>query len=74
MRKTCIHCVRSLPLQQFNLAGKQGRSGVCVPCTNDMRRLRAPLPAQATDVAQVRINNAAALWFGPVRPMPRYAV
>jgi len=74
MHKTCIHCVRSLPLQQFNRAGKQGRSGVCVPCTNDMRRLRAPLPEQAPDVAQVRINNAAALWFGPVRPMPRYVV
>lgn len=74
MHKTCIHCARFLPMQQFNRAGKQGRSGVCVPCTNDMRRLRAPLPCQAPDVTQVRINNAAALWFGPVRPQPRYAV
>lgn len=74
MRKTCTKCVRSLPLQQFNRAGKQGRSSVCVPCTNDMRRLRAPLPDQAPDIEQVRINNAAALWFGPVRPQPRYAV
>lgn len=72
--KTCIHCARSLPLEQFNRAGKKGRSGVCVPCTNDMRRLRAPLPDQARDPEQARINNAAALWFGPVRPMPRHTV
>jgi len=72
--KTCIHCDRSLPLQQFNRAGNQSRSSVCVPCTNDMRKLRAPLPDLVRDCEQVRINNAAALWFGPVRPMPRYAV
>lgn len=41
-------------------------------CTKCIRPL--PLPDQAPDIEQVRINNAAALWFGPVRPMPRYAV
>lgn len=74
MRKTCIHCARSLPLQQFNRAGKQGRSGVCVPCTNDMRKLRAPLPDLVHDPVEIELNNRMCLWFGPVRPQPRYAV
>lgn len=74
MRKTCIHCDRSLPLQQFNRAGKQGYASACTPCTNDMRRMRAPLPPIPRDPEQIEINNCMGLWFGPVRPMPRYAV
>ena len=74
MHKTCTKCVRSLPLQQFNRAGKQGRSGVCVPCTNDMRRLRVPLPSIPRDPDEINWNNLTDLWFGFVRPNPRHVI
>ena len=49
-------------------------AGTCSVCVNDQRRLRAPLPALVRDCEQIKINNAAALWFGPVRPQLRHAV
>ncbi|MGR4897477.1 hypothetical protein ACIPR8_19735 [Stenotrophomonas sp. LARHCG68] len=73
-RRACTACQRLLPDLAFPSKGRQGRARTCSVCVNDQRRLRAPLPDQVPDVEQIRINNAAALWFGPVRPMPRHAV
>lgn len=74
MHKTCTKCARSLPLQHFNSAGKQGRSCVCVPCTNDMRRLRVPLPPIPRDPDEINWNNLTDRWFGFVRPNPRHVI
>lgn len=73
--KTCTSCQRRLQVERFPLAGKQGRTGTCGPCTNDARRLRSPLPELPRDPVQVRLNNAAALWFHPAQPtnLLRYA-
>jgi uncharacterized CHY-type Zn-finger protein len=72
--RNCNSCHRQLPEHAFPKAGSRGRDSICTVCVNDRRRLRAPLPVMVRDTEQVRINNAAALWFGPVRPQPRYAV
>lgn len=72
--RACTACQRLLPDLAFPSKGRQGRAGTCTVCVNDQRRLLAPLPHQVPDVEQIRINNAAALWFGPVRPMLRHAV
>lgn len=72
--KACNACQRPLPPEAFPKAGNRGREGTCTVCVNDRRRYRAPLPDLVRDCEQVRINNAAALWFGPVRPQPRHAV
>lgn len=72
--RDCNACHRPLPVEAFPKAGSRGREGTCTVCVNDRRRLRAPLPVLAPDPEQVRINNAAALWFGPVRPQPRHRV
>lgn len=68
--RTCTGCQRRLPLDCFPLAGKQGRTGTCTVCTNDTRRLRAPLPELPRDPVQVRINNTFNLWHGPVSRAP----
>lgn len=65
-RKACNCCCRRLPIERFPLAGKQGRTRICGPCTNDARRLRTPLPEIHPDPEQVRINNTFNLWHGPV--------
>ena len=72
--KACNACQRPLPVEAFPKAGSRGREGTCMVCVNDRRRHRAPLPALVRDCEQIKINNAACLWFGPVRPMPRHAV
>lgn len=72
--KACNAYRRPLPECAFPKACSRGREGTCTVCFNDRRRLRAPLPALVPDTEQVRINNAAALWFGPVRPQLRHVV
>lgn len=72
--KACNACQRPLPPEAFPKAGSRGREGTCTVCVNDRRRYRAPLPDLIRDIEQIQINNAAALWFGPVRPQPRYVV
>ena len=68
--RTCTKCARSLPLDSFQRAGKQGRDRACIPCRNDQRRARAPLPPLQIDPVQVRINNTFNLWHGPVSRVP----
>ncbi|AVY67201.1 hypothetical protein [Xanthomonas translucens] len=66
MRRTCTHCQRRLPEDQFPLAGGK-RRGACRLCDNDVQRMRAPLAPVRVDAVQVRLNNLACLWFGPAR-------
>ncbi|MGV1119195.1 hypothetical protein [Xanthomonas translucens] len=66
MRRTCTHCQRRLPEDQFPLAGGK-RRGACRLCDNDVQRMRAPLAPVRVDALQVRLNNLACLWFGPAR-------
>lgn len=66
-RQTCTKCARTLPLDSFQRAGKQGRDRACMPCRNDQRRISAPLPAVERDPVEVHINNTFNLWHGPVR-------
>ncbi|QNH21204.1 hypothetical protein HEP73_02116 [Xanthomonas sp. GW] len=66
MRRTCTHCQRRLPEDQFPLAGGK-RRGACRLCDNDVQRTRAPLAPVRVDAVQVRLNNLACLWFGPAR-------
>ena len=70
MKKRCTSCDRRLRLDQFASDGKRGRKGTCIPCATDERRLRNPLAPIRPDPVQVRINNHANLWFGPVRREP----
>ncbi|TGY35218.1 hypothetical protein [Stenotrophomonas maltophilia] len=69
-RTSCSACCRWLPPESFQRAGKKGRDRTCIPCRNDQRRLRAPLPAIQPDPVQVRINNTFNLWHGPVSRVP----
>jgi hypothetical protein len=66
MRRTCTACRRRLPEDQFPLAGGK-RRGNCTLCNNDWQRACTPLAPIPVDREQVRINNAAALWHGPVQ-------
>lgn len=70
MTRTCTSCNRRLQVGQMASDGKRGPKSICVPCTTDERRLRSPLPEVPRDPVQVRINNHANLWFGPVRREP----
>ncbi|WP_369913939.1 hypothetical protein AB8810_12995 [Xanthomonas sp. NCPPB 3005] len=66
MRRTCTHCERRLPEDQFPLAGGK-RRGACRLCDNDVQRMRAPLAPILVDREQVRLNNAVSIWHGPVQ-------
>ena len=62
----CNACQRLLPDRDFPSNGARGRARTCAVCSNDVRRLRAPLPALSRDPEQIKINNAFILWHGPV--------
>lgn len=72
--RNCNACHRHLLEQAFPKAGSRGRDSICTVCVNDRRRYRAPLPPVERDPVQIALNNRMCLWFGPVRPQPRYAV
>lgn len=64
--KTCTTCHANLPLRFFyEFNGK--RFSACRPCISSDTRLRKPLPEIPRDAVQVRLNNAAALWFYPAQ-------
>lgn len=73
-RTSCSACCRWLPPESFQRAGKKGRDRTCIPCRNDQRRLRAPLPAIQPDPELIRLSNVTNLWFGPVRREPMRSI
>ena len=64
--RTCASCGRRLPEDHFHRAGGKRRPE-CRPCHNDAQRAASPLPPLKRDPALIRINNAVALWHGPVQ-------
>ncbi|MGQ5356477.1 hypothetical protein ACULML_17680 [Xanthomonas arboricola pv. corylina] len=40
---------------------------VCVLCRNDIKRAQTRLAPIRRDPEQIRLNNVAALWHGPVQ-------
>ncbi|WP_228317682.1 hypothetical protein [Xanthomonas sp. NCPPB 1067] len=40
---------------------------VCVLCRNDIKRAQTKLAPIRRDPEQIRLNNVAALWHGPVQ-------
>lgn len=72
--RTCTSCTRSLDEAEFPM--QNGRVlNVCVLCRNDIKRAQTRLAPIRRDPEQIRLNNVAALWHGPVqRNQPlRYA-
>lgn len=63
--RTCSSCCRRLPVGQFPPAER--RRSTCRVCEADIQRARAHLAPVRVDPQQVRLNNLACLWFGPVR-------
>ncbi|WP_372382164.1 hypothetical protein ACCQ12_15420 [Xanthomonas sp. NCPPB 1068] len=66
MLRTCTSCARRLRESQFPRQGGRVVS-VCAPCRNDIKRAQAKLAPIRRDPEQIRLNNVAALWHGPVR-------
>jgi len=66
----CNACQRLLPERDFPNKGARGRGRTCAVCSNDTRRLRAPLPALSRDPEQVHINAVFKDWRGPVSREP----
>lgn len=66
MLRTCTSCARRLRECQFPMQGGRIVS-VCAPCRNDIKRAQAKLAPIRRDPEQIRLNNVAALWHGPVR-------
>ncbi|WP_127159247.1 hypothetical protein [Xanthomonas arboricola] len=74
MSRVCSSCERSLSDSEFSV--QNGRVvNVCVLCRNDIKRAQTRLAPIRRDPDQIRLNNVAALWHGPVqRAQPlRYA-
>ncbi|PPU60002.1 hypothetical protein AB8813_08885 [Xanthomonas arboricola pv. corylina] len=74
MSRVCSSCKRSLSDSEFPV--QNGRVvNVCVLCRNDIKRAQTRLAPIRRDPEQIRLNNVAALWHGPVqRTQPlRYA-
>lgn len=66
MLRTCTSCERRLRESQFPMQGGRVVS-VCVPCRNDIKRAQTRLAPVRPNPEQIRLNNAAALWHGPVQ-------
>ncbi len=66
MLRTCTSCERRLRESQFPMQGGRVVS-VCGPCRNDIKRAQTRLAPVRPNPEQIRLNNAAALWHGPVR-------
>ncbi|MCC8492391.1 hypothetical protein ABQW67_19785 [Xanthomonas hortorum] len=66
MLRTCTSCTRRLDEAEFPV--QNGRVlNVCVLCRNDIKRAQTRLAPIRRDPEQIRLNNAAALWHGPVQ-------
>ncbi|MDG2524610.1 hypothetical protein P6166_04465 [Stenotrophomonas sp. HITSZ_GD] len=64
MSRTCTSCCRRLPSDHFPPAER--RRSTCRLCEADEQRVRARLAPVRIDPLQVRLNNAAEIWHGPV--------
>lgn len=66
MSRVCSSCERSLSDSEFPM--QNGRVvNVCVLCRNDIKRAQTRLAPVRRDPEQIRLNNVAALWHGPVQ-------
>lgn len=74
MHRKCSSCCRVLPASDFPKSGSKRRPE-CRLCYADYQRAMAGrLAPIKPDPLQIHLNNLACLWFGPVRPAPRFTV
>ncbi|RFF46217.1 hypothetical protein [Xanthomonas campestris] len=66
MHRTCTSCERVLAEAEFAREGNRLRFE-CIPCRKDIKRTQYTLQPIPRDPLQIRLNNVAALWHGPVQ-------
>ncbi|OBR79098.1 hypothetical protein A7D35_01250 [Xanthomonas arboricola] len=66
MSRVCSSCERSLSDSEFPVQNARVVN-VCVLCRNDIKRAQTRLAPVRRDPEQIRLNNVAALWHGPVQ-------